>query len=112
MSDNMAKRPKFQKNSRSRHYNVVYDKDIQQYRLGFYNFKVLKSMKVNETTDHVYYVEPATQHRLDLISMKFYGTTVFDWVIAEVNNISDPIKDIKTGLKLIIPNPSRLVTGV
>lgn len=112
MSDRMAKKPRFQKNSRSRHYDVVYDKNVGQYRLGFYKFKVLKNMKVDETTDHVYYVESGLQYRLDLISMKFYGTTVFDWVIAEVNNISDPIKDIKVGTKLIVPNPSRLVTGV
>lgn len=112
MSDRLAKQPRFSKNARSRYHDVIYDENVEQYRLGFYNFHILKNMKVNETDDHVYYVEPGTQYRLDLISLKFYGTTVYDWVIAEVNNIADPIKDVKVGLKLIIPEPSRLVTGV
>jgi len=99
-----AKRPYFNKNSRMKHYDIIFDSTIEQNRVAFYKYSNIAS----STNDQKYTVTKGTQHRLDLISVKFYGTAAYDWFIAEYNNIEDPIRDIKPGLKLIIPDRSRL----
>jgi hypothetical protein len=46
---------------------------------------------------------------MDLISYKFYNTSVYDWVLEDVNDIKDPIKDVVAGTILIIPLHSNLL---
>ena len=102
-----SKRPTYNKNSRMKHYDIVFDESVQQNRVGFYNFNVEKRTdKSNDDT--TFYVPKGMEYRLDLISVKFYGTAAYDWLIAEYNGIEDPIKDIVPGLKLIIPNRYKL----
>jgi len=43
------------------------------------------------------------QYRLDLISMKFYGTPHLWWLIAYANSIVDPFTEVIVGLRLVIP---------
>lgn len=40
---------------------------------------------------------------LDIISMENYGTPLLFWLIADMNNIIDPMIDIPSGAKLKIP---------
>lgn len=100
-----SKQPVFKKNSRMRNYSIIFDKEIMQNRPAFYRFNI--ETKVTQS-DEVFVVTKGLEHRLDLISVKFYGTSIYDWVIAEFNNIEDPIKDIVAGKKIIIPNKTKL----
>lgn len=93
--------PSYDAETRMRNYDIVYSKDFNQLCCGFYN-NALKSK--SSEYDDIYEVEYETQHRLDLISEKFYGTATLDWAIADANNLSDPIRDVVVGKKLRIPS--------
>ena len=90
--------------SRMNNYDIIYDESIQQMRCGLYTNR---NIDVISNTDTVYTVEPGYEHRLDLISLKFYETALFDWFIADANNIEDPIKDVVAGTKLVIPDRAK-----
>jgi hypothetical protein len=90
--------------SRMNNYELYYDESIQQMRCGYYTNK---NKDQNFDQDTIYIVEPGYEHRLDLISLKFYETVKLDWYIADANNIKDPIQDIVAGKKLVIPDPSK-----
>lgn len=49
-------------------------------------------------------VDVVTEKRPDLISVKFYGTYDLGWMIAEHNNIQDPIEGFTAGLVIKIPS--------
>lgn len=61
-------------------------------------------------TDINYTVENFFEGRLDQISEMFFGEPRFWWVIAQYNNIIDPIGEIYAGRILRIPDKSRLST--
>ena len=63
---------------------------------------------VYSSEDTIYTIELDCQFRPDLISLKFYDTTLFDWVIEDINNIEDPIRDMKVGKKLYIPSKAKI----
>ena len=44
--------------------------------------------------------------RPDLISLKFYGTMSYWWIILKVNNIEDVFNDMEEGDVLQLPDPS------
>lgn len=98
--------PSYRPDSRMKNYQVVFDDSVQNLRCGFYT-NSLKDV-VFDQSDTQYTVEPGTEHRLDLISLKFYDSALYDWVIADANNISDPIKGAAAGTKLIIPNRMKI----
>jgi hypothetical protein len=50
----------------------------------------------------LYLVTSAEKNRLDLIALKFYGSSDLWWVICYMNNISDPL-NLPIGKSLIIP---------
>lgn len=96
----VSKQPIYNKSSKMNNYEIVYDESVSQYRTGFYSNKL---MDKKSQFDTIYEVEAGFEHRLDLISYKFYETATFDWAIADANNISDPIKNVKVGTILRIP---------
>lgn len=57
-----------------------------------------------------YTVENFFEYRLDQIATMFYGEPRFWWVIAQYNNILDPVGEIYTGRILRIPSKDRLST--
>jgi len=61
-----------------------------------------------DPTDQVFLMTAAGQHRLDLISSVFYQTPELWDVIAQVNNILDPLMGAAQGSTLRIPLKSRL----
>lgn len=101
-SNNKAQKPSYSDRSKMRRYNIVYDEDIGTMRTGFMNF--LKYYPSLENGDKVWEIEKGFEYRTDLISKKFYNTSQFDWIIEQVNNIKDPIKDVYVGRKLVIPS--------
>ena len=46
--------------------------------------------------------------RPDLLSQKFYGTPYLDWFICIANGIKDPLQEITSTTKLLIPDTDRL----
>jgi len=42
-------------------------------------------------------------NRIDLIAFKFYENSKYWWLIALRNNISDPLKELTKGTRLLIP---------
>lgn len=104
-----SKLPKFNKKSKMRQYDIFFDSDVGKPRAGFYHSKWYGYTQ--DASDRVWTVELGYEGRTDLISAKFYNTSRFDWVIEDVNYIKDPIKDVRAGTKLIIPNKSKLYGG-
>lgn len=41
--------------------------------------------------------------RLDYIAYQYYGSSALWWIIAERNNISLPLSEVKQGVELVIP---------
>jgi hypothetical protein len=110
IGNGISKAPSFNKESKMTKYEIIFDEDVQQVRTGFFN-KNLYKIEVNYKYGDTYWiVEAGYEYRTDLISYKFYGTAKYDWIIEEINNIKDPIKDVKIGTKLIILSSSRIST--
>lgn len=59
----------------------------------------------------IYTVTPEMENRLDLISNAFYGDPSFWWVIADANNMTDPLAAVPIGSKLRMP-PASTVRGL
>lgn len=61
-----------------------------------------------DASDIVYTVENAYENRLDLISSMFYNDTGLAWLIAQYNNIIDPMTEVTAGRLLLIPQKDRV----
>jgi hypothetical protein len=105
-----SKMPTFQRTSKMRNYDLIFDDERQQVRPGFYSASNFKGY-VPSTNDVMWTVEPGYEHRTDLISVKFYQSAIYDWIIEDANNISDPIKDIVIGKQLVIPDRSKIYSS-
>lgn len=110
-----SRKVSYPRTSKMRKYNVFFDSEDGQNKLGFYK-RIADRIKVEENGQvsndvTIYTVEAGTAYRTDLISVKFYGTSKYDWVIEDVNNIRDPIKDVTPGTKLVIPNKAKIYSA-
>jgi hypothetical protein len=63
-----------------------------------------------EPDDWVYAIEPQYNYRPDLLAYDLYGSTKLWWVFMQRNMdvISDPIFDFKSGVQIYIPKKSSL----
>jgi len=112
IGNEISKKPSFSKESKMTKYEIIFDNNINQMRAGFFNKNLYKT-EINQNHGDTYWtIEAGYEYRTDLISYKFYGTAKYDWIIEEVNNIKDPIKDVKIGKKIIILSPTRIMTIV
>lgn len=82
----------FHPNSRYNYHLIFKDNDGKVY-LQSYKKRGLKP----KVTDIIYTVTNDTQYRPDLISSKFYGTSLLWWAICQVNDIAFPL-DRESGL--------------
>jgi hypothetical protein len=97
--------PTYSITSKMKRYSIIQDDDATL-RSSFYS-----SIRPNyafTSGDSVYTVEIDCQFRSDLISLKFYNTTIFDWVLEDINNIRDPIGDLVVGKQLFIPSTAKI----
>jgi hypothetical protein len=97
-----VKTPTFNHISKMKCYDIIFDSDIAKARCGFIKYKFIDEKIDKNMGDFYWVVEPGFEHRMDLISFKFYGTARYDWVLEQINNIKDPIRDITTGTRLKI----------
>ena len=88
-----------------RRYSIIQNDDASL-AISFYN--TIRNSYEYSSDDTIYTIEIDCQYRSDLISLKFYDTTIFDWVIEDINNIRDPIKDMAVGTKLYIPSRAKI----
>ena len=99
----------FEQKSKMRNYKQIFDEDVKQMRCGFFDKELYKLGFKTNKDDIFWAVEAGYEYRTDLISKKFYGTAKYDWVIEDLNNIKDPIKDLKIGKKLKLMSQSRII---
>ena len=104
-----AKVPSYARTSKMRKYNTYFAENVGQIRSTFY--KRIDSAISTDEHDVIFTVGPGFEHRTDLISVKFYGTAKYDWVIEDVNNIRDAVKDVVSGTKLVIPDKSKIYSA-
>lgn len=108
--NNKSQRSKFRnykKSSKMRKYQKIYDEDLGQNVTGFMKYV---DVQENIDSDRIWTIEAGYENRMDLISTKFYGTSKYDWILEQINNIKDPIKDVSLGKKLIIPEKTRIIS--
>jgi hypothetical protein len=101
--------PRFSDKSKMRRYEILYDDTIEKMRAGFMRYA---SYSENLDTDIYWEVEPGFEHRIDLISKKFYNTSKYDWALEQINDIKDPIKDLSQGKKILIPSKTNILSIV
>lgn len=105
-----SKTKTFKRNSKMRRYTQIFDEDVQQMRCGYYDKTLYQYSEAIREDDIVWSITPGFEYRSDLISTKFYGTAKYDWIIEDLNNIADPIRDLVIGLKLKLPSQNRIIT--
>lgn len=67
--------------------------------------ETMNNYKIPEYSEEKRYtVSNKFQNRLDIISLMFYKTPEFWWIIAIANDIIDPLTEIKEGTVLRIPD--------
>lgn len=63
------------------------------------------TLDVSELSVQEFYtVDASTENRIDLISLKYYGTYHLGWLLSEYNNILDPIEGYPIGKVVRIPS--------
>jgi hypothetical protein len=61
-----------------------------------------------DPTDQPYVVEKFYEGRIDLIASVFYNEPRLWWLLAQFNNILDPLTEVTAGRVLLIPAKSRI----
>lgn len=73
-------------------------------------FGLLHPPVSSHPSDELFRVPPGGEGRLDLIADDRYGSAQLWWVLALVNNITDPMTEPAVGTFLRVPDPERLVS--
>ena len=73
-----------------------------------YFFGLLQRPVLPDSSDRQYEVRLGEDRRLDLLAHRFYRDAKLWWVLASVNNVTDPWTEIKRGTILRIPLESRV----
>lgn len=95
--------PTFREASKMKHYDIFFDKSNDNNpTTGF--FKFLSADKIISARSFKFIITAEFEHRMDLISYKFFRTTTRDWIIEAINDIKDPIKDLYVGRVIYIPD--------
>jgi len=71
-------------------------------------FALRQEVFLPDPTDLVVEVTQATAGKLDLIAFESYGKSELWWVIAELNQIVDPMTEIQVGVELRVPRRERV----
>jgi hypothetical protein len=71
-------------------------------------FGLRQEVIVPDPTDKIVAVTQPFEGKLDVLAYELYGNTELWWVIAELNQIVDPLTEIKLGLQLRVPTKERL----
>ena len=61
-----------------------------------------------DPTDRVITITKQLEGKLDLIASEIYGTTDCWWILAEANQLLDPMTEVTAGTKLRVPTKERV----
>ena len=108
-ASSLYERPVYSTGSKMHAYSVFFDLKLgNKPNIGFMrDVSFSDQQKYNMTT---FIVTTEYEHRIDLISHRFFKTTMNDWLIEVVNDIKDPIKEIIVGKVLYIPNEIDIIS--
>lgn len=71
-------------------------------------FGLRRDSIVPDDTDVTVEVTQTWENRLDLLSFELYGTTALWWIIADLNNMTDPMFQAPAGTQLRVPQKDRV----
>lgn len=83
----------------------VYSKTPNSF--GFKGYYVHRHINKSDT-DTSLVLESKYEHAPDLLAYDLYGDENLWWVIPQVNELEDPIWDLKDGMSLRVPSVNRL----
>lgn len=79
-------------------FNILRDHDTEPF------LNIFRSYNLNSeiTTDVVYYntLEVGNDDRWDTISYKLYGTPYLWWIVALINDVSNPFEELEEGTNI------------
>jgi hypothetical protein len=67
-----------------------------------------KAAVKRDPSDLVYFMERKYENRPDMLGYVFYGDPGLWWIIAQYNNILDPVVELVEGTLLLIPTLDRI----
>jgi hypothetical protein len=86
------------------HHPEIFGVESFPERLGWW-----EKRNIARNYDDIFLVIPkSTEGRPDLISYHVYGEPVYGWLVMQYNSIVDPIQELKRGITIRLPTPSRL----
>lgn len=95
---------------------LIFENSRYQFRLLKRDGSVLripafKGIKNTNFPDNIT-IRLKNSDRLDILSFQLYGTTRFDWLLADFNNIKFPISDLKTLDTIKAPSKQTLYSTI
>ena len=75
---------------------------------GNVTFGLRQPSVVPDDTDEQWIMPPGAVYRLDILASELYGTPALFWVLADVNDIPDPLVGPPAGFILRVPTKARL----
>jgi hypothetical protein len=88
-------------------YSLYRYTDSDGYFLGYY-----KPIEIPmDVSDYIIEIEPKYENKPKSLALELYGNTELSWIFAYFNKnvIEDPIFDLKSGMKIIVPTKERLM---
>jgi hypothetical protein len=79
--------------------------ELNSVGLGFWTRKPLQ----RRSDDLFEVLTEQTYRRLNIITKKVYGKDSLAWLVLQYNNIIDPIEELKPGVVVALPHPSRII---
>lgn len=73
-------------------------------------FGLMRTTVPSDPSDTLFTVPPGGDSRMDAVSDYHYGTPELWWVIAQANNIIDPLTALVVNSKIRIPTRARLAS--
>ena len=83
--------------------SVNHRKKLTNTAVGSMGFDMSQFDLENSYSFETAYVIPGYEHRPDLISDIFYGTSEYWWLILLYNNIDDPFEGLNVGDQIKVP---------
>lgn len=85
---------------RYRSCKILKDKETDENLLSTRDLPTIKT----SSSDRYHEVKSFEEGRLDIIANRYYNNALLWWVIAEANDIFDPITEVTAGRDLRIPS--------
>ena len=108
-ASSLYEKPNFSTGSKMNAYSIFFDPKLgNRPNIGF--MKDVSFSDEQKSKMATFIVTTQYEHRMDLISYRFFKTTMNDWLIELVNEIKDPIKEIIVGKQLYIPDELDIIS--